>query len=257
VLCLIRAALPLRYRTRRAEVPGCRFAGQRRRIGRRLTPGVETIVLRILLADDHDVVRRGLRQLLEEQPGWEVCGEAVSGRKAVELTRQMLPHVAILDLTMPELNGLEATRQIRKALPATEVLIFTIHESEHLVREVLTAGARGYLLKSDASRFIVAAVEALAQHKPFFNYKVSETILDAFLRSSAASDGAAAEALTAREREIVQLLAEGHSNKQIAAFLGISVKTVETHRAAVMRKLDAHSVVDIVRYAVRNNLASV
>jgi DNA-binding NarL/FixJ family response regulator len=212
-------------------------------------------VLRILLADDHDVVRRGLRQLLEEQPGWEVCGEATTGREAVEMARKMTPHVAILDLTMPELNGLEATRQIRKANPSTEVLIFTMHESEQLIREVLAAGARGYILKSDAARYIVSAVEALAQHRPFFNWKVSETILDAFLRGPADDEGTATP-LTSREREIVQLLAEGKSNKQISSLLKISVKTVETHRAAIMRKLDAHSIVDIVRYAVRNKLTS-
>jgi DNA-binding NarL/FixJ family response regulator len=214
------------------------------------------LVVRILLADDHDVVRRGLRQLLEEQAEWEVCGEAVTGRQAVEMAKQLVPNVAILDLTMPELNGLEATRQIRAALPTTEILIFTMHESEQLIRDVLAAGARGYLLKSDAARFIVSAVEALAQHKPYFNWKVSETMLDAFLRSTAESAGAMSDTLTGREREIVQLLAEGKSNKQISSSLDISVKTVETHRATIMKKLNAHSVVDIVRYAVRNNLAS-
>ena len=219
-----------------------------------MTP--QGIVWRILLADDHDVVRRGLRQLLEEQPGWEVCGEAVNGRQAVELARQLLPHVAIVDVTMPELNGLEATRQIHKALPATEVLILAMHDSEQLIREGLAAGVRGYLLKSDAGRLIVAAVEALTRHKPFFSGKVPETILDAFLRGGPANDGAAADALTGRQREILQLLAEGRSNKQIATLLGISVNTLETHRATIMEKLDAHSVVDIVRYAVRNNVSS-
>jgi DNA-binding NarL/FixJ family response regulator len=214
------------------------------------------LVVRILLADDHDVVRRGLRQLLEEQADWEVCGEAVTGRQAVEMAKDLVPNVAILDLTMPELNGLEATRQIRAALPTTEVLIFTMHESEQLIRDVLAAGARGYLLKSDAARFIVSAVEALAQHKPYFNWKVSETMLDAFLRSTAETEGTMSDTLTGREREIVQLLAEGKSNKQISSSLDISVKTVETHRATIMKKLNAHSVVDIVRYAVRNNLAS-
>jgi DNA-binding NarL/FixJ family response regulator len=213
-------------------------------------------VVRILLADDHDVVRRGLRQLLEEQTDWQVCGEAVTGRQAVEMAKDLVPNVAILDLTMPELNGLEATRQIRSALPTTEVLIFTMHESEQLIRDVLAAGARGYLLKSDAARFIVSAVEALAQHKPYFNWKVSETMLDAFLRSTAETEGTMSDTLTGSEREIVQLLAEGKSNKQISSSLDISVKTVETHRATIMKKLNAHSVVDIVRYAVRNNLAS-
>jgi DNA-binding NarL/FixJ family response regulator len=213
--------------------------------------------LRILLADDHDVVRRGLRQLLEQRADWEVCGEAVNGREAVEMASRLMPNVVVLDLTMPELNGLEATRQIRKSQPSTEVLIFTMHESEQLIGEVLAAGARGYLLKSDAAGLIVSAVETLAKHKPYFDSKVSETILDGYLRRPEVREKAKADLLTAREREIVQLLAEGKNNKQIAGLLGISFKTVETHRATVMRKLDAHSVVDIVRYAVRNKLTGI
>jgi len=214
-------------------------------------------VVRILLADDHDVVRHGLRHLLEQQEGWTVCGEASGGRQAVEMARSLQPDVAVLDVTMPDLNGLEATRQIRKASPRTEVLVFTMHESEHLVREVLAAGAKGYMLKSDAARSIVAAVEALAARKPYFNWKVSETILEGFLRAAAAGseDGTEAnEPLTPREREIAQLLAEGRSNKEVATRLDISVKTVETHRASLMRKIGARSVVDIVRYALRNKL---
>lgn len=213
--------------------------------------------LRILLADDHDVVRRGLRHLLEQNPEWEVCGEAVTGREAVEMASKLMPHVVVLDLTMPELNGLEATRQIHKAQPATEILVFTMHESEQLIREVLAVGARGYLLKSDAAALIISAVETLARHKPYFNPKVSETILSGFLRSSANPNDGQLDLLTAREREVVQLLAEGKTNKQIARLLGVTAKTVETHRATVMRKLDAHSVVDIVRYALRNKLSGI
>jgi DNA-binding NarL/FixJ family response regulator len=212
--------------------------------------------VRILLADDHDVVRRGLRQLLEDHEGWTVCGEATTGRQAVDMARELVPNVVILDLTMPELNGLDATRRIRNELPSTQVLIFTMHESEQLIRDVLAAGAKGYLLKSDAARYIVSAVEALAQGKPYFNLNVSATLLDTFLRSVKADKDSLPDPLTAREREIVQLLAEGKSNKQIATLLSISLKTVETHRAAIMRKLDAHSVVDLVRYAMRNNLTS-
>jgi DNA-binding NarL/FixJ family response regulator len=214
-------------------------------------------LVRILLADDHDVVRHGLRHLLERQEGWTVCGEATGGRQAVAMAAELRPDVAVLDVGMPDLNGLEATRQIRKANPGTEVLIFTMHESERLVREVLAAGAKGFLLKSDAARSIAAAVEALAAHRPYFNWKVSETLLDGFLRAAAAAgpDGAeAAEPLTPREREIAQLLAEGRSNKEVANRLDIGVKTVETHRAALMRKIGARTVVDIVRYAVRNKL---
>jgi DNA-binding NarL/FixJ family response regulator len=213
-------------------------------------------MVRILLADDHDVLRRGLRHLLQEQPGWEVCSEALNGREAVDMAKEHRPDIAIIDISMPELNGLEATRQIKKALPRTEILIFTMHDDEQLVRDVLAAGARGYLLKTDASRHIVAAVEALAHHKPFFTSHVSETMLESFLRQPRHGDETPSSGpISAREREIIQLLAEGNSNKKISALLGISVKTVETHRATIMRKIGASSVVDIVRYAVRNKIA--
>ena len=212
-------------------------------------------MLRILLADDHDIVRRGLKDLLEERPGWRVCAEAANGRAALELALEHRPQVAVLDLTMPELNGLEATRRIRQALPETEVLIFTMHESEELIREVLAAGARGYLLKSDAVRQLVPAVESLAQKKPFFTGRISEILLEGFLKHGRSEvPSPAAERLTSREREIVQLLAEGNSNKQIARLLDLSVKTVETHRAAVMRKLELDSLADLVRFAVRNQI---
>jgi DNA-binding NarL/FixJ family response regulator len=209
-------------------------------------------MLRILLADDHDIVRRGLKDLLEQHVGWQVCAEAANGREAVELALQHRPHVAVIDLSMPELNGLEATRRIRQSLPDTEVLIFTMHESEELIREVLGAGARGYLLKSDAVRQLIPAVESLSQKKPYFAGRVSEVVLDGFLKGGqAALEGPTAERLTSREREIVQLLAEGNSNKQIARILDLSVKTVETHRTAAMRKLELTSLPDLVRYAIR------
>ena len=212
-------------------------------------------MLRILLADDHDVVRRGLRDLLTQHEGWQVCGEATTGRQAVEMAVNLRPTIAILDLVMPQLNGLEAARQIKRIAPAVEILIFTMHESERLIREVFAAGARGYLLKSDASHHIVAAVKALVQHKPFFGWKASETMLESFLTGyGAPKNNPAKDPLTAREREIVQLLAEGNSSKKVSSLLGISVKTVDTHRATIMRKLDAHSIVDLVHYAVRNHL---
>jgi DNA-binding NarL/FixJ family response regulator len=206
------------------------------------------------LADDHEILRRGLRQLLEEQPGWEVCAEAADGRRAVEVAKEHKPDVAVVDISMPHLNGLEVTRQIKKALPRTEVLVFTMHEDEQLIRDVLAAGARGYLLKTDASGCIIAAVEALSHHRPFFTWHVSEAMLESFLRESDRAEKRWSGPITAREREIIQLLAEGHSNKKIAGLLDISVKTVESHRAAIMRKIDASSVVDIVRYAVRNKI---
>jgi DNA-binding NarL/FixJ family response regulator len=209
---------------------------------------------RILLADDHDIVRRGLRGLLEAQPGWRVVAEASTGREAVALAAETRPDVAILDLTMPELNGLDATRRIRRALPSTEVLIYTMHQSGQLLRAALLAGARGYLLKADAGEQLIAAVTALAGHRPSFSAPVSAVLLDAFVRRAAAGAGRGGETLTGREREIVQRLAEGHSNKAVGVTLAISAKTVETHRAAVMRKLHLTSVADLVRYAVRERL---
>jgi len=208
---------------------------------------------RILLADDHDIIRRGLKELLETHAGWEVVGEANTGRQAVELAAKLRPDIAILDLTMPELNGLEATRQIKKTVPKTEVLIFTMHENDNLIRDVLTAGAHGYVLKSDAARHLVNAVEALIQHKPFFSAKVSETVLDGYLKAGHETE-LPGEPLTPREREIVQLLAEGKSNKEVADTLGISTKTIETHRATIMRKLELKSFAEMVRYAIRNNI---
>jgi DNA-binding NarL/FixJ family response regulator len=211
---------------------------------------------RILLADDHDIVRKGLRSILENQPDWEVCGEAVTGREAVELTSNLNPDVVVVDISMPELNGLDATRQILKEAPGTEVLVLTVHDSESLINEVLKAGARGYLLKTDASKHLVAAIESLLQHKPFLSSSVSAVVLEGYLSGATAALKAetAGGRLTPREREIVQLLAEGKSNKEVASALNISVKTAETHRTNIMRKLDFHSVSDLVRYAIRNKI---
>jgi DNA-binding NarL/FixJ family response regulator len=205
---------------------------------------------RILLADDHDLMRRGIRELLESHPGWEICGEASNGRQAVELVTELKPHLAIVDIAMPELNGLDATRAIKKASPQTEVLIFTMHETDQLVQAVLAAGAIGYVLKSDIACHLVDAVERLITHKPFFSGAIAGQVLEGYLESARGT----ASRITAREREIVQLLAEGKSNKEVAEKLGISVKTAETHRAAIMRKLELTSLADLVRYAVRNNI---
>jgi DNA-binding NarL/FixJ family response regulator len=215
-------------------------------------------VIRILLADDHEVVRRGLSSLLATRPDWQVCGEARNGREAVALAVKLKPNLAILDLSMPELNGLEATRHIRKEVPETEVLVFSMYENEQFVRDLLAAGARGYVLKSDVSSQLLNAVDAVSRHKPFFTSEVAERVLEGFLRLGelTAEDGSAAGILTPREREIVQLLAEARSNKEVAATLGISVKTVETHRASIMRKLGITSIVDLVHYAIRNGLVS-
>ncbi len=212
--------------------------------------------VRILVADDHEVVRQGLRALLESQPGWSVVGEARNGREAVEWTRQLKPDVVVLDVSMPELNGLEATRRILGECPGTEVLILTMHASEQIIREVLKAGARGYVLKSDASRNLTSAVAALSQHKPFLTADVSEMVLQEYLNPNLRPDrnGLVQDRLTPREREIVQLVAEGKTNKEVAAQLGISVKTAETHRINIMHKLDLRSLSDLVRYAVRNGI---
>ena len=211
--------------------------------------------LRILLADDHSLLRRGLKSILEAQPGWEICAEAHTGRDAVTKASQLRPDVVILDVCMPELNGIEATRQIRKASPRSEVLILSVHDSNYLVREVIDAGARGYLLKSDSDLELVAAVESLANHKPFFTAHATEMMLSGYAGDPGQNaDREASQRLTAREREIVQLLAEGKTSKEVASVLNISTKTAETHRAHIMRKLEFHSVGEVVRYAVRNQI---
>jgi DNA-binding NarL/FixJ family response regulator len=213
---------------------------------------------RILIADDHEVVRQGLKAILASQQGWHVCGEAVNGREAVDKSKRLKPDVVILDISMPELNGLEATRQIREVCPQTQVLILTVNESEELVKQVFAAGARGYLLKSDAGRELTAAVEALSQGRPFFTPRVAEIVLQGYVKADPGMMNgpfpSAGEHLTSREREITQLLAEGKTNKEVATVLNISVKTAETHRTNIMRKLKLHSVGELVRYAIRNNM---
>lgn len=209
--------------------------------------------VRILVADDHELVRRGLIATLDAHSGWTVVAEASNGRQAVELAAHCKPDVAILDLTMPELNGLDATRQILVTALGVRILILTAHESEQLIREVLAAGAQGYVLKSDAGRVLVRAVQELLDGRPFFTSKVARLVLDGYLR--AGSDiSADTPTLSAREREIVQLLAEGGSNKDVARALGISLKTAETHRSNIMRKMQFASLSDLVRWAVRNKL---
>ena len=207
--------------------------------------------VRILIADDHGVVRKGLRTLLESVKGWRVCAEATSGRDAVAEVKRYKPDVAILDIAMPGLNGVEAARQISKSSPQTRMLILSMHKSEKLVREVIEAGAHGYLLKDDADSDLVAAVDALRQHKPYFSFKVAQ--LAAREKKSSGEEGRR-HRLTPRQLEIIQLLAEGKSNKEVATILNISVKTAETHRANIMLKLDLHSITDLVHYAIRNEI---
>jgi DNA-binding NarL/FixJ family response regulator len=212
-------------------------------------------MLKVLLADDHDLMRRGIRDLLESDPEIQVCGEASNGREALELARRLKPDVAVLDLTMPEFNGLEAIRQIRSELPKIEVVVFSMHDSEELIREVFAAGARGYVLKSDASLHLAEAVKSVSDHKPFFTFRISEAILNSLLAVGGGQvDAMASDQLTSREREILKLLAENKSNKEIANKLGISVRTVETHRRSIMHKLKATSIVELVHYAIRSGL---
>jgi len=212
--------------------------------------------LSILIADDHDVMRRGMKSLLQAHPGWEVTAEAANGREAIELARKLKPNVAVLDVTMPEVGGLDATRQILKSVPRVEILILTMHDSEELVREVLNAGARGYVLKTDTGRDLVRAVEAVSEHKPFFTSKISEIVLDGFLKRDREPGPVKVRTsvLTSRELEVIHLLADGKSNKEVAVALGISTKTAEAHRINIMRKLSLHSIAEVVRYAIRNQL---
>jgi DNA-binding NarL/FixJ family response regulator len=213
-------------------------------------------MIRILLADDHALMRRGIRDLLTTEPEFEIIGEAGDGREAVRLAEKFKPDVMIMDLAMPELNGLDAIRQIRKDAPEIELLVFSMHDSEELIREVFAAGARGYVLKSDVALYLIEAVRSLARHKPFFTPRISEAILNSLVSTAAPGhvEPSRPGPLSAREREILQLLAENKSNKDIAKALGISVRTVETHRRSVMQKLDVSSIVELVHYAIRNGI---
>lgn len=206
-------------------------------------------MVRLLIADDHDVVRAGLRRILEARADWSVVAEAADGRRAIAQAITHKPDIAIVDYSLPLINGVEATRQIRMRAPTVEVLIFTMHDNETILQDLLQAGARGYLLKSDVEQHLYSAVEALAVGRSFFTGRASDRILDAYLTKSKA-DGV----LTSRERGIVQLIAEGHSNKAIAGVLNISIKTVETHRSNIMHKLNFDSTAALVRYAIRNKL---
>ena len=212
---------------------------------------------RILLVDDHHVVRRGVAGVIEDaRPEWEVCGEASTGREAVAAAASLKPDVVVMDISMPDMNGLEATREILKNNPGTEVLILSVHESDQIVHDVLAAGARGYILKQDAGTDLIAALEAVRQHRLFFTARVSEVVLSGYLGRAGAEASADApfRRLTPREIQIVQLVAESKSNKEVSNILQLSVKTVESHRAHIMEKLGLHSVAELVRYAIRNNI---
>jgi DNA-binding NarL/FixJ family response regulator len=211
-------------------------------------------MIRIIIADDHAVIREALRGLLVGSSDREICGEASNGREAVELAKRLRPDVAVLDLSMPELNGLEATMQVRRSLPNTEVLILSVHGDEDLVQRAMLAGARGYLLKSNAMMHFGPAIDALAHHKSYFDPAISDLMLKTVASRSGGEVDLGGEPLTPREREIVHLLAEGRSNKEVCRLLDLTVATVQTHRATIMRKLKVNSIAGLVRYAVRNRI---
>lgn len=215
--------------------------------------------LRILLADDHALVRRGARAVLQSRRGWRVVGEAANGTEAVQKATKLKPNVAIIDITMPGLDGVEVTRQIRAALPDTKVLVLTMHESDHMVQSALGAGAHGYILKSDLTESLVKAVKEVLEGKRCLAPKVSDIIIEGFVKGKhrgRPGEGKYARP-THREIEIIRLLAEGKVNKEVATQLGISVSTVETHRARIMHKLGLHSLAELIHYAMRLGIWSV
>jgi len=213
---------------------------------------------RILVADDHDVIRQGVISLIKDHLGWEVCGEACDGRDAVDKAKELKPDIVIIDIGMPLLNGLDATRQILKENPIVRVLVLTMADGDRAVRDAFEAGAQGFVLKSDASRDLVAAIDALGHGNTFFTARVSRIVLSGYLEHvQRTKNEQIAPTLTPREREVIQLVAEGESSKQVAARLGISPKTAETHRNNVMQKLNLHSMVELVLFAVRNGIIQV
>ena len=211
--------------------------------------------LRIVVADDHELVRRGIRELLQAQRDWKVVGEEVGGRDAIEIVKKLKPDIAIVDITMPDMDGLEATRRIRDIARETQVLILTMHESDQMVRRVLEMGARGYVLKSDMAAHLVQAVKDLANGKLSLTPKVSAMVLEGFLKGGASKQAENGHARpTPREVEIIRLLAEGKTNKEIAADLGITLRTVETHRGRIMMKMELHSLTELIHYAIRDKI---
>lgn len=212
---------------------------------------------RVLIADDHEIVRQGVRHIVTRDLGWTVCGEANDGKEAVSLAEELAPDIAVLDLSMPHLSGLEATRQLRKRVPALEIVVFSGIETREIIHEIFEAGARSFIPKTEMSEHLALALRSAVLHKPYFPSKVAEVVFERYLTKVGQPVTPTPEgglALTPREREIVQLLAEGKSNKEIGAALSVAVKTVETHRASVMRKLRVGSFAELVRYAVRNHL---
>ncbi len=211
--------------------------------------------LRILIADDHEVVRRGIRTLLEARPEWEVCGEAATGREAVENSRKLCPDLVILDVTMPDMDGFEAIPRILNICPGAKILVLTMHESGEVATKILAAGASGLVLKSDAARDLVSAVRAMAAGKPFLSPAVTEIILGQLVKTG--KPGPSPSDLSPRELEVLKLLAEGRSHKEIAYTLDISTKTVDAHSVNIMRKLDLHALSDLIHFAIRQRIIEI
>jgi len=216
-----------------------------------LNAGVSRRRMRVMLVDDHEVVRAGLRSLIETSPDWTICAEASDGSEALRIAAEARPDTVVMDISMPGVSGIDVIVQLRKLLPKLEVLVLTMHDSERIVAQVLRAGARGYVLKSEGGERLLEALISLSRHEPYFSSTVSETLLKSYLNSESEADS---EQLTPRERQIVKLVAEGNSNKRIAMVLSISIKTVETHRSTAMRKVGAKSSADLALYAARNEL---
>ncbi|HVO64684.1 MAG TPA: response regulator transcription factor [Terriglobales bacterium] len=213
--------------------------------------------LQILVADDHEIVRRGVCTLLQSHPGWQICGEAINGAQAVELAGELNPDVVVLDISMPEMGGLDAARLILQRNDKQKILFLTIVDSDELVRKALDMGIRGFVQKSDAARELVSAVEALERNGTYFTSRIAQMVLDGYLDQSGSRPHRSQSLLTNREREIVRLVAEGKSTREISALLGVSAKTAETHRSNIMRKLKLHSVSELILYAIRNGILPV
>jgi DNA-binding NarL/FixJ family response regulator len=209
---------------------------------------------RLMLVDDHDIVRKGIRALIETRSEWTLVAEAADGMEALKIAREVQPDIMVLDISMPNVSGLDLIILLKRVLPKTEILVLTMHESERVMAQALKAGARGYLLKTESGERLIEALTALSRHQTYFSPTVSETLLKSYLTSGATEEF---EQLTSRERQIVKLVAEGNSNKRIALILNVSIKTVETHRSSAMRKIGANSSADLALYAARNELVQV
>jgi DNA-binding NarL/FixJ family response regulator len=221
-----------------------------------MTAAASTPRLRILIADDHALIREGTRGVISREAGWEVCGQASNGREAVAQAMALKPDVVILDMTMPELSGLEAAVQIKRSLPETEIVMLSAYGSEDLVRGAFRAGVKSFIVKTETEEFLVEAVKALASHKPFLTPRVSQILVSSFVEPAEGgrAESEPGEILSTREREVLHLVAEGKTSKEVADALGIGTRTAENHRASILRKLNLESVADVVRYAIRNKM---